>query len=87
MYAVVEHKGITLKSGHYVAYVGRRPPRDPQQYRNLGEYDLGAASDGKWLYTSDTIIRESQWDEVKSCEAYILFYELLPRDDLITTTL
>ncbi|XP_065906360.1 ubiquitin carboxyl-terminal hydrolase 45-like [Dysidea avara] len=79
LYAVVEHKGVTLKSGHYVAYVRRRPLRDPKQYDYHGEYDQGAAHDGKWLYTSDEVIRESQWDDVKNCDAYLLFYELLPR--------
>ena len=81
LYAVIEHKGNSLKSGHYVAYIRRRPIRNPAHCDAKGEYDKTAAHDGKWFYTSDLTVRECQWgfDQVKDCEAYLLFYELLPR--------
>ncbi|XP_065906355.1 uncharacterized protein [Dysidea avara] len=81
LYAAIEHKGNSLKSGHYVAYIRRRPNRSPTQCDAKGEYDQTAAHDGKWFYTSDLAIRECQWgfEQVKDCKAYMLFYELLPR--------
>ena len=82
LYAAIEHKGDTLKSGHYVAYIRRRPIRNPTRCEAKGEYDQTAAHDGKWFYTSDLTIRECQqgFEQVKDCEAYMLFYELLPRN-------
>ena len=73
--------GATLGSGHYVAYVRHRPQRITVQPVGKGVYDQSAAHDGKWFRTSDTSINECKrgFAEVNSCEAYMLFYELLPK--------
>ncbi|XP_065906351.1 trichohyalin-like isoform X2 [Dysidea avara] len=81
LYAVVVHLGCSLKSGHYIAYVRRRPERKPGHPAGKGVYDQRVAHDGKWYCTSDTTISECNggFDDVKNCEAYLLFYELLPK--------
>jgi len=82
LYAVIEHKGDSLKYGHYIAYIRRRPIRNPTRCDDAkGEYDKTAAHDGKWFYTSDLTVRECQrgFDQLKDCEPYMLFYEILPR--------
>ena len=77
--------GYSLQSGHYVAYVRRRPERQNRFNSKPAEsnswiYDHEAAHDGKWFYTSDLTVREcfGGFKEVESCRAYMLFYELLP---------
>ena len=76
--------GLSLQSGHYTAYVRRRPERQNKFDRKPDDngawiYDRKAAHDGKWFHTSDLIVRDC-WDfqEVKGCKAYMLFYERLP---------
>jgi len=82
LYAVVVHHGDTLEHGHYFAYVRRRPivsfDISPKASR---KYDQTAAEGGYWFYTSDLTVRycEEGFEEVKKQEAYILFYELLPK--------
>ena len=75
--------GQTLQSGHYIAYVRKRPERQQESKpaNKDWEYDRKAAHDGKWFRTSDLTVRECMWgfEEVKDCNAYMLFYELLPR--------
>ena len=86
LYAVVVHDGDTLEHGHYFAYVRRRPERKPSEILPTAnwKYDQSAADDGPWLYASDVTIRvpEQPRDEVKKQEAYMLFYELLPKVEM-----
>ena len=77
--------GLTLQSGHYIAYVRRRPERQQKFASRPANnktwiYDGDAAHDGKWFYTSDLTVRECLlgFEMVKGCKAYMLFYELLP---------
>lgn len=83
LYGVVVHNGATLRGGHYVAYVKRRPKR--QQNSSVTsdwEYDLrAAANDDVWYYTNDRTIRRCPdgFGDVCMKKAYLLFYELLPR--------
>ena len=92
LYGVVEHIGQTLRSGHYVAYVRKRPERqhesEPANNRNW-EYSREAAHDGKWFSTSDLTVRECMqgFEEVKHCDAYMLFYELLPKQLQVPSSL
>jgi len=83
LYTVVVHHGNTLQHGHYFAYVRRRPERQTSEIPSAAswKYDQSAADDGPWLYASDVTIRvpEQPYDEVKKQEAYMLFYELLPK--------
>ena len=84
LYGVVEHMGQTLQSGHYIAYVRRRPENQQTATNNSGwVYNHKAANDGKWFYTSDLTVKECKhgFERVKSCNAYMLFYELLPKKD------
>lgn len=84
MYGVVEHMGQSLRSGHYISYVRRRPKRknefNSRPPNKAWLYDCDAAHDGKWFYTSDLTVRECEWgfERVKGCKAYMLFYECLP---------
>jgi len=80
LYAVVVHIGGTLQSGHYIAYVRKRRERISECSADTGVYDQRAAHDGKWFHTSDTAIGvcKKGFDDVKGCEAYLLFYERLP---------
>ena len=77
--------GRSLQSGHYIAYVRRRPKRQQKfaskpAKKKTWIYDSDAAYDGKWFCTSDLTVRECTWgfEEVKDRKAYMLFYELLP---------
>ena len=81
LYAVVVHHGNTLEHGHYFAYIRRRPDRPSSEIPPRWVYDQSTADDGPWLYASDLTIRvpEQPRDEVKKQEAYMLFYELLPK--------
>ena len=77
--------GQSLHTGHYIAYVRRRPERQQKFATKPAKnktwiYDSAAAHDGKWFYTSDLTVRECTWgfETVKNRVAYMLFYELLP---------
>ena len=80
LYGVVVHGG-SLHGGHYTACVRQRPSR-----KNLSKqpevcqetYDAKAAEDGQWYHTSDSHVSTSRFDGVKGCQAYLLFYEMLP---------
>ena len=85
LYGVVEHIGHTLQSGHYIAYVRKRPERQHESNpanNSSWEYSRNAAHDGKWFYTSDLTVWECTrgFEDVKNCNAYMLFYELLPKN-------
>ena len=83
--AVVEHKGRTLNSGHYVAYVRRSSVRQTTQTNSSPsqswEYDQNSVNEGNWYETSDQTITKclAGFAEVRRINAYILFYELLPK--------
>ena len=77
--------GSTLQSGHYVAYVRRRPNREPTPLADKWVYDHTAADDGSWFHTSDLSVTECQgFRDVAGSEAYMLFYELLPKRNILT---
>jgi len=62
----VEHRGSSLGTGHYVAYVkGVR----------TGWGELVEGSSPAWFRASDMDVREVPLQEVLESEPYILFYE------------
>ena len=83
LYAVVVHDGDTLKHGHYFAYVRSRSLKEPTNLvpETSWVYDQSAAEGGVWYYTSDLTVNvcKEGFEEVSRQEAYMLFYELLPK--------
>lgn len=89
LYAVVVHSG-SLHGGHYTAYVRQRPVQLDQTganqmaqpvnatYDRKRVYDVKAADNGEWYYTSDSHVSRCRFSEVQRCQAYLLFYEMLP---------
>ena len=82
LYGVVVHDG-SLGGGHYTAYVRQRPLKKTLSGQHTVSvdqqtYDVKAAEDGKWYYTSDAHVSPTGFDQVKRCQAYLLFYEMLP---------
>ena len=90
LYAVVVHSG-SLHGGHYTAYVRQRPIQVADQslvnqinqpvnaaYDLKRVYDVKAADEGEWYYTSDSHVSRCRFSEVQRCQAYLLFYEMLP---------
>lgn len=59
--SAVEHKG-NANSGHY------------QTYRRAGG---SSERDKKWALISDENVKHVDWDTVKDCQAYMLFYEAI----------
>ena len=80
------HMGSTLQSGHYVAHVRRRPDRQPTYLAENWVYNHAAADDGIWFHTSDLNVTECPqgFRTVEGSEAYMLFYELLPKINILT---
>ena len=81
--------GSTLQSGHYIAYIRRRPDRQQVHISSAKEweYDRATAEDGIWFRTSDLSVSEcfQGFKDIKTSEAYMLFYELLPKKVLPST--
>ena len=83
------HSG-SLHGGHYTAYVRQRPVQLEQStadkmaqpvnaaYDQKRVYDTRAADSGDWYYTSDSHVARCRFSEVQRCQAYLLFYEMLP---------
>ena len=80
------HSG-SLHGGHYTAYVRQRPVQSVANqmaqpvnaaYDQKRVYDVKAADSGEWYYTSDSHVSRCRFSEVQRCQAYLLFYEMLP---------
>lgn len=84
------HSG-SLHGGHYTAYVRQRPVQMDHHsmanqmslpvnaaYDQKRVYDAKAADNGEWYYTSDSHVSRCRFSEVQRCQAYLLFYEMLP---------
>ena len=41
-------------------------------------YNAKAAEEGQWYHTSDSHVSPTRFDQVEDCQAYLLFYEMLP---------
>ena len=75
--------GGSLHGGHYTAYVRQRPLKKSLSGKftissDQQTYDARAAEDGQWYYTSDSLVSPTGYGQVESCQAYLLFYEMLP---------
>ncbi|KAJ1267199.1 hypothetical protein BS78_07G037900 [Paspalum vaginatum] len=63
---VVEHRGPSMNSGHYVAYV---------RARRLGDEPQQSSCSSSWFCADDETITQVTLEEVLKREAYVLFYE------------
>ncbi|XP_045072811.1 ubiquitin carboxyl-terminal hydrolase 45-like isoform X1 [Coregonus clupeaformis] len=80
LYGIVEHSG-SMRGGHYTAYVKVRSPQrrtEQPQRRNLaGPREASSATQGQWVYVSDTNVQTVPESRVLNSQAYLLFYEEL----------
>jgi hypothetical protein len=65
--AVIEHRGGAY-SGHYVCY--RRDPAVSASFSSSS-----SAGNGDWIFVSDARVCRVSWNDVRKCQAYMLFYE------------
>lgn len=89
LYGVIEHCGRGLFGGHYVAYLRRREKKIQESFVNPSRfcYNEDEAKQGEWFLTNDRQVTKvvGGFDKVKSCQAYILFYERLSLQWCTTT--
>uniref|UniRef100_A0A8C8C767 Ubiquitin carboxyl-terminal hydrolase n=1 Tax=Oncorhynchus tshawytscha TaxID=74940 RepID=A0A8C8C767_ONCTS len=79
LYGIVEHSG-SMRGGHYTAYVKVRSPQrrteQPQHpYCVSGPREASSATQGQWVYVSDTNVQTVPESRVLNSQAYLLFYE------------
>uniref|UniRef100_A0A4W5JUH9 Ubiquitin specific peptidase 45 n=1 Tax=Hucho hucho TaxID=62062 RepID=A0A4W5JUH9_9TELE len=77
LYGIVEHSG-SMRGGHYTAYVKVRSPQrrtEQPQRRNLAGKNASSATQGQWVYVSDTNVQTVPESRVLNSQAYLLFYE------------
>uniref|UniRef100_A0A8C7UAL1 Ubiquitin carboxyl-terminal hydrolase n=1 Tax=Oncorhynchus mykiss TaxID=8022 RepID=A0A8C7UAL1_ONCMY len=77
LYGIVEHSG-SMRGGHYTAYVKVRSPQrrtEQPQRRNLAGLCEYSATQGQWVYVSDTNVQTVPESRVLNSQAYLLFYE------------
>uniref|UniRef100_A0A8C7UDU7 ubiquitinyl hydrolase 1 n=1 Tax=Oncorhynchus mykiss TaxID=8022 RepID=A0A8C7UDU7_ONCMY len=70
LYGIVEHSG-SMRGGHYTAYVKVRSP----QRRTEQPQEASSATQGQWVYVSDTNVQTVPESRVLNSQAYLLFYE------------
>ena len=75
--------GGSLHGGHYTACVRQRPLKKCLSGNftisaDQQTYDVKAAEEGQWYYTSDSHVSPTGYGQVESSQAYLLFYEMLP---------
>ena len=82
LYAVVEHRGTSLSGGHYVAYIRRRDKKlsEGVSQPSCMIYNEDEAKKGEWFFADDRRVKKlpGGFEDVKKCQAYMLFYERLP---------
>lgn len=74
-----------MRGGHYTAYVKvRSSPCQLKHKRDIQEFSgiasettdaVDAAEGGSWYHVSDSSVSGVTEDRVRSCQAYVLFYE------------
>uniref|UniRef100_A0A8C7P0G4 Ubiquitin carboxyl-terminal hydrolase n=1 Tax=Oncorhynchus mykiss TaxID=8022 RepID=A0A8C7P0G4_ONCMY len=69
LYGIVEHSG-SMRGGHYTAYVKVRWPQ-----RRTEQPHPSSATQGQWVYVSDTNVHAVPESRVLNSQAYLLFYE------------
>uniref|UniRef100_A0A8C7F833 Ubiquitin carboxyl-terminal hydrolase n=1 Tax=Oncorhynchus kisutch TaxID=8019 RepID=A0A8C7F833_ONCKI len=78
LYGIVEHSG-SMRGGHYTAYVKVRSPQrrteQPQRRNVAGPREASSATQGQWVYVSDTNVQTVPESRVLNSQAYLLFYE------------
>ena len=80
LYGVIEHRGRGLLGGHYVAYLRRRDKKIEGFVKpSCLRYNEEEAKSGEWFLANDRQVTKvpGGFDQVKGCQAYILFYERL----------
>uniref|UniRef100_A0A8C7C6Z4 ubiquitinyl hydrolase 1 n=1 Tax=Oncorhynchus kisutch TaxID=8019 RepID=A0A8C7C6Z4_ONCKI len=78
LYGIVEHSG-SMRGGHYTAYVKVRWPQrrteQPNRRNMAGPREASSATQGQWVYVSDTNVHAVPESRVLNSQAYLLFYE------------
>lgn len=82
--AVITHKGRTVHSGHYMAWVCHYPSSPSGQHTAKGK-----ASSGIWYCFDDDQVSQVSETDIKALEgggdwhsAYLLIYEKIPCSEL-----
>uniref|UniRef100_A0A674E6U2 Ubiquitin carboxyl-terminal hydrolase n=1 Tax=Salmo trutta TaxID=8032 RepID=A0A674E6U2_SALTR len=78
LYGIVEHSG-SMRGGHYTACVKVRWPQrrteQPHRRNMAGPREASSATQGQWVYVSDTNVHAVPESRVLNSQAYLLFYE------------